>query len=196
MPHPLIVSFLDQLALAKRAPREQLRVIAQAVTQIPWGEGRKMEEVLHTKHVGTCTGKHLVLQACLDAISIPWRPVVCTFRWGEQGLLFPPHLTAILGEGEWDHGHNFVQVRGEDGAWMDLDVTWDPPLTLQGFRSLPYDWDGRTPFIGLTRLRERWNDTDMLVKKEELIAALSPAQRERRERFLAAFIHWIDSLRS
>lgn len=194
--HPLISTFLESLKLAKLDPAQQLRTVAQAVSRIPWGEGRTITEVLQTKHVGTCTGKHLVLQACLDALGVHWRPVVCTFRWGEQGLSFPPSLRSILQEGEWDHGHNFVQIRVEGDTWVDLDVTWDPSLVTQGFHSLPLDWDGHTPFIGLARLRERWNGMDMHMKKEELIAALSPEQKERRQRFLAAFIQWIGSLRS
>ncbi len=162
---------------------------AQAVSAIPWGEARTVEEVLD-KGFGTCTGKHLLLQKCLDALSIPYQPVVCTFRWNEQDIDLPDHLKDILDEGEWVHGHNFIQVQG-----MDLDVTWDPDLSAYGFGSLPEDWNGSEPFVGLTPIIERWDGVDISEKKKELIGSLDEDQRERRDRFLNGFIEWIGSLR-
>lgn len=189
-----IHTFLHTQKVATAEKRDQLMHLIQAVAHIPWGEGRTIEEVLKTKGVGTCTGKHVVLQACFDVLKIPYRIVVCTFRWSEQGLRLPDYLQAILEEGEWIHGHNFLQIQNDDGKWIDIDVTWDPLLKPHGFRTFPANWDGNTPFVGLHSLIERWDDAP-LIKKQEWQRALTPEMQERRERFLHKFFAWVESLR-
>ncbi len=174
--------------------RPQFIKLVQAVANIPWGEGRTLEEVLKTKHVGTCTGKHLVLAECCDALGIPYRTVVCTFRWSEQGLALPDDLQAILREGEWNHGHNFLQIQSSTKEWTDLDITWDPSLRSFGFLSLPKDWDGETSFVGLRRIVERTDGADISVKKQWL-QSMTPDMQKRRERFLAGFFAWVKELR-
>ena len=190
----LVQQFLEKSGAIKLRGREQLTTIVQHIAQIPWGEGRTIEDVLETKKVGTCTGKHVVLQACFDALKIPYRIVLCTFRWSEQNLPLPHDLQAILKEGEWIHGHNFLQIQNEKGKWIDIDVTWDPPLRSHGFRTFPEKWDGMTSFIGLDPLIERWDDVP-LTKKKEWQKALTPEMQERRERFLHTFFTWVRSLR-
>lgn len=189
-----IQTFLRQHAVQDIADRHQLVSLVQAVANIPWGEGRTIDEVLTTKHVGTCTGKHLVLAACFDALGIPYRTVVCSFLWSEQGIALPQHLYEILQEGEWRHGHNFMQIPSSAGEWIDIDITWDPTLRPFGFLALPEDWDGETSFVGLQSMIERTNDAPIELKKEWL-KSLTPALQERRERFLAAFFAWIKELR-
>lgn len=189
-----VQAFLAALGIQKPISREQLITLVQHVAHIPWGEGRTIEGVLQTKRVGTCTGKHLVLQACLEQLGIPHRTVVCTFRWGEQGLMLPEDLRSILREGEWIHGHNFLQIQKEDGQWIDIDVTWDPPLKPYGFRTFPEHWDGRTPFVGLDTLTERWDGADISLKQEWL-KKLTPGEQERRERFLKGLFAWVSTLR-
>jgi hypothetical protein len=169
--------------------------LVQAAAAIPWGEGRTIEEVLGTKRVGTCTGKHLVLQRCLDAFGIPYRPVVCTFRWGDQPMNLPSHLRTILEEGEWEHGHNFIQLQ-QGSTWVDVDIIWDPFLKAFGFRSFPAQWDGASPHLGIEKILQRWDGVDFSEKKAALLGALTPEMRERRERFLHGFIQWVDSLRT
>ena len=142
--------------------KDQLIQLAHAVNGIPWGEARTVEEVLE-KNIGTCTGKHLILQACFDELGIVYRPVVCTFKWSDQGLGLPEHLQSILDEGEWVHGHNFVQIQNEDGEWIDLDVTWDSPLSSHGFQPLPQDWDGNSSFIGVRNIIDRWDGASIEI---------------------------------
>src|SRR3989344_1939390 len=142
---------------------DTLMRIAKEVAAIPWGEARTAQEV-EKLGKGTCTWKHLLLEQRLKAAGIPCRPVVCTFRWSDQGLKLPTHLEAILKEGDWLHGHNFLQVKNTDGTWIDLDVTWDPPLREYGFMTLPDDWNGGTSFVGL-KFDTRWDDVSMAEKK-------------------------------
>jgi hypothetical protein len=129
---------------------------------------------------------------------------VCTFRWSEQGtalasavpggIQFPETLQSILDEGEWDHGHNFLQVKNSLGKWIDLDVTWDPPLKSYGFKTFPENWDGETSFLGLQKLIQRIDDADIAMKQEWL-RKLSPEMQRRRESFLKGLFGWIKSLR-
>ena len=172
---------------------KDLIAVAQAVARIPWGEGRTIEEVLETKKVGTCTGKHLVLQTCLEHLKIEHRITVCTFHWSEQGIALPKNLQEILEEGEWEHGHNFLQVRSDKGEWIDLDITWDPPLKLYGFRTFPEDWDGQTSFISLSKIIERIDGADITMKQQWL-AKLSPEMQERRRQFLKELFEWVVTL--
>jgi len=190
----VIWDFLKKEGILKLKGKEQLTCLAHAVSIIPWGEARTVDKVL-TRNMGTCSGKHLLLQACFDKLGIEYRPVVCTFRWGEQKIAFPTTLQKILDEGEWAHGHNFVQVQTEEGKWVDLDITWDSPLKTYGFLTLPKDWDARTPFMGLHSIVKRWNGVSIAEKKSEILGSMSPKLLERRERFLHEFILWIDSLR-
>lgn len=186
---PLIREFLE------KNEAKSLTSVVQAIAHIPWGEGRTIEEVLKTKKVGTCTGKHLVLAACLTALGIPYRTTVCTFHWSAQCLPLPNDLQAILKEDEWEHGHNFLQIQNSDERWIDMDITWDPKLKSRGFRTFPEDWDGATSFVGLHPLIGRWDNVDLSMKQEWL-KALTPEQQERRERFLKGFFAWVESLRT
>ncbi len=186
--------FLEEARIFNLEKEQQFIETVKLVADIPWGKGRTIEEVLITKKVGTCTGKHLVLQACLDELGIKNKEVVCTFRWSEQGLALPEELQNLLDGEEWDHGHNFVQVEKEDGIIIDIDVNWDDPLKEYGFLTLPTDWDGKTSFIAV-KMKERWDDIDMKTLKIQLIESLNPELRKKREAFLKGFIEWVDSLR-
>jgi len=188
-----IRTFLKENGIPGLDKNEQLINVVRLVADIPWGKGRNIEEVLVTKKVGTCTGKHLVLQECFDQLGIRYKEVICTFRWGEQGIRFPDDLQSILNKGEWDHGHNFVQVEKDDGTVVDIDITWNQGLRKYGFLALPENWDGKSSFIAV-KIKERWDNTDMKAMKIKLIESLPPKIRERREKFLKGFIKWIDSV--
>ena len=190
----LIKSFLADHGIKRVNERAALKKLVQAVSAIPWGEGRTIEDVLQSEKVGTCTGKHLVLEAGLQELGIACRSVVCTFRWQDQEIRFPQRLKDILTKHTWLHAHNFIQVQNSSAEWIDVDVTWDGDLRRHGFRVLPSDWDGEHPFVGLIIL-ERWDGIDMHSKKDELLHMLTDDQRHAREQFLRGFIAWIQSLR-
>ena len=103
----------------------------------------------------------------------------------------------MLAGDEWEHGHNFVQVpNGKTQEWMDLDVTWDPPLARFGFGVLPATWNGTEPFVGIRKIIRRWDGASIADKKKELIASLTSDQQANREHFLHAFIDWMASMRT
>lgn len=189
-----IQHFLKRNGIYNLGEDRQLIEVVKPVSRIPWGEGRTIEEVLRTKKVGTCTGKHLVLQACFDELSIDYRPVVCTFFWANQKIKYPENLQSILNEGRWEHGHNFVQIKKQDGTYIDIDVNFNPALKPYGFRSFPQNWDGKTPFISVEKIIRRWDNANIANMKKELIESLSPEVRERRERFLKEMFKWVGSI--
>lgn len=195
-PNAEIKKFLRKLELDGLDEKTRLIRVVQAVAAIPWGEGRSIEEVLASKGVGTCTGKHLVLMAVLKELGVPHHAVVCTFRWGEQGVNFPDPLRHILEQGEWAHGHNFVHLQLPSGQWIDVDVTWNPELRKHGFASFPSEWDGQSSFLGVRHIVERFDNDDVKARKKQLIEGLSPDLKARRERFLSGFIEWIESVQT
>ena len=154
-----------------------------------------------TKNVGTCTGKHKLLESALQHFDIPYECVVCTFRWENQGLKLPAHLQALLDQGSWSHGHNWVRIHTHTHTHththqepIDVDLTWDSALAPYGFAVLPDNWDGQSSFIGLQTYEQRWNGVSIDQMKEQLIATLTPDQRHRREQFVEGLINWSNQI--
>lgn len=175
---------LDGLKLSEKAEK-----VAKEISKIPWGSEKTVEGVLQNKN-GNCTGKHKLLQACFDVLHVRYNTVVCTFKWGEQEIRYPENLQRILWEGEWEHGHNFVQLA--EGNY--LDVTWDPRLSGFGFRVLPESWTTQDSFVGVINIKRRWDGAPIDETKQDLINALPKVLQERRERFLEEFEKWINEI--
>ncbi|MBU0598234.1 hypothetical protein KKF61_04570 [Patescibacteria group bacterium] len=188
-----IKNYLQQNGILKLNKLEQLIKVTKIVSCIPWGEGRTIEETLVTKKVGTCTGKHLVLQACYDELGITNQSVVCTFHWIDESIKYPQHIKDILNKGVWEHGHNFVQIK-KGNQWIDVDINYNPKLAPYGFRTFPQNWDGQTPFIAVKKIIRRWDNPNMLNFKKELIDSLDQIIKERRGRFLKELISWANTL--
>jgi len=189
-----VEEFLKKYKINKISPKKGFVKLVKIISEIPWGEGRTIEDILKTKKIGTCTGKHLLLQACLEKLGIKSKQVVCIFRWSEQDIDLPTNLIKILQEGEWNHGHNFLNVE-IDGNYIDIDVTWNSKLKKYGFLTLPSNWDGNSSFVGL-KFKKRFDDTDMNKMKIELINSLTPEQQERRHKFVKELAKWIESINS
>ena len=190
-----IQNFLRQNGIFNFEKDRQLIEVVKLVSRIPFGEARTIEEVLKTKKVGTCTGKHLVLQACFDELGIEYQPVVCTFYWEDEKIKYPENLQAILDEGKWEHGHNFVQIKKENGIYIDVDVNYNPELKPYGFRTFPQDWDGQSSFVSVEKIIRRWDNVNIADMKKELIDSLISEIRERRKRFLSELFKWVGSIK-
>ncbi len=188
-----INNFLKVNGIFDLDKENQIVQTAKLIAEFPWGESRTIEELLVTKKFGTCTAKHLALQACFDILGVKCHQVVSTFKWGEQKINYPDELKKILSDGEWDHGHNFLQIEKDNGWKIDIDITWNSKLKEYGFMTFPTNWDGKTSFIGL-KINQRWDNVDMKAKKIELIESLSSELRDRRDYFLELFIKWVHSI--
>jgi len=194
MDNGAVVGFLqkhDVLDSALGKDKQLLRLLL-AVRDIPWGEARTVEETL-AKNQGTCTGKHLVLSACLDVLNIPYKHSICTFQWQDKKLNLPAPLQKILDEGPWRHGHNFLIIQTNPDYWVDVDITWDPVLAPYGFAVFPDNWNGKS-FLSVHSY-DRWDDIEVNTIKKTLINSLSPELLDRRTRFLKNFFLWVNSLR-
>ncbi|MDD5111495.1 MAG: transglutaminase domain-containing protein [Candidatus Altiarchaeota archaeon] len=185
--------FLSGNGIPNAGDSKRLAAVVRSVASIPFGEGRTLRDVLETRKAGTCTGKHLLLKACLVELGIECREVACTFKWDEQKIRYPPNMQAILDEGGWEHGHNFLQLK-ISGRWVDVDVTWNPQLRPYGFRAFPEDWDAKTHHVGLDRIITRWDGVDVMDQKRHFISSLAPEIRGRRERFLKALFEWTGAI--
>ena len=185
-----IDNFLQENGILELNKEDQIRETAKLIAKFPRWEGRTIEELLITKCFGTCTAKHLALQACYDKLEIKCHQVMSTFRREDQGIIFPEKLQKILDEGGRDHGHNFIQVEKDTGEKIDVDITWNSKLKEYGFKTFPENWDWSSSFVG-AKINQRRDECDMKKKKIELIESLSPEIRERREYFLKLFIDWI-----
>ena len=185
--------FLRKNKLYDLSEKDKLVKTAKLVSQIPYGKGRSIEEVLVTKRVGVCTGKHLVLESCYKNLGIECSQVVCTYKWGEQGLIYPENLQSILNKGEWEQTHNFLKVKNHLGNNIEIDITWNSKLAKYGFKVLPVSWDGETSFYAL-KINKRYDHVDLKSTKIRLIESLSPELRERRIEFLDKLFDWINQL--
>lgn len=190
----LVSSSLAEHHINASEPDIALIELAHAVAAIPWGEGNTITDVLKERGTGTCTGKHRVMLEGLRQLNIEAQPVMCTFHWQEQEIAYPRELRDFLDEHHWPHAHTFLQAKNSDDIWIDVDVTWDPPLKPYGFWTFPEDWDGEQSFHGLKML-ERWDGADIAAKQDELQALLSPEQQRARDHFRGLFISWVASLR-
>ncbi len=86
-----------------------------------------------------------------------------------------------------------MQIKKEDGKYTDVDITWNSRLKPYGFKTFQKDWDGKSRFIGINNIIQRYDGvTDANMKKKELTNSLEPELKERRERFLKEFIEWVD----
>jgi hypothetical protein len=192
----LINSFLEKHNILNILNRdEQMVAISKVVAEIPWGFGRTIEEVLVSKKVGTCTGKHRVLEKCFSFLNIPHQSVVCTFKWGDQDIKYPSKLQEILNEGkEWSHGHNFVRVEKSNGEKIDVDINWDSHMKKYGFITAE-SWNGKSDLVAVKKIVDRWDGVSIGEMKIKLIESLSEKQRERRYKFLNGLFEWISSTR-
>lgn len=71
-----IKAYLNEKGIYKLGRKEQLIAVVESVAEIPFGEGRTVEETLITKKVGTCSGKHTVLHACLNELGFKCRQII------------------------------------------------------------------------------------------------------------------------
>lgn len=136
---------------------------------------------------GACTAKHILLGQLLSSLGVPCQ-VRCIAGSFGRGLPeaddMPDELRALIREGGVPDVHNVV-LATLDGADVLLDVTWNDALIPVGF-PVNFDWDG----VGDTVLAvdgtmlER-EGPDPVPLKARHLAALSPEDQERRQRFLA-----------
>jgi hypothetical protein len=142
---------------------------------------------------GSCSGKHYLLGEMFRLLGLPVRHMICTHRFNESPLPFPPPMQEMLRRNEIVDLHDYVQIGVGDG-WVDIDATWERGLREFGF-PVNEEWDGTSPML-LSVVPEDYAvaERDPERLKEELLSKLTPRQRALRKQFLAALSGWIEEL--
>jgi hypothetical protein len=164
------------------------------VREIPYAypASRDPAEVLRQGR-GTGSGKHYLLGEMFRRLGLRVRHMLCTHRFNESPLVFPPPMQELLRKNEIVEFHDYVQIAVGD-AWVDVDATWERGLREFGFPTNE-DWDGQSAmllsvvpadFSIVEGDPERW--------KEELLCTLTPRQRTLRKQFLEAMSSWVQEL--
>jgi hypothetical protein len=175
----------------------ELADLYHAVRNIPYGAVGDRDPVkVITNNMGSCSGKHILLRDLLRKTGHD-AEIITIFAHFNRGVPSHPSMPADLRamiEGDPVHDfHHYVRVLG-DHHWLKLDATWHDALTPFSF-SVNRDWRGTgDTVLAATAISEYPAVEDLAAWKAELLAQLSPAERERRTRFFAQLTEWMATL--
>src|ERR1700687_3895812 len=179
-----------------RDPMQARIVLFEHVRDIPYTypASREPIEVLQ-RGCGSCSGKHYLLADLYRLLGLQVRHMICTHRFNESPLVFPPPMQELLRKNEIVDLHDYLQIAIDD-EWIDVDATWERGLREFGF-PVNEEWDGKRAML-LSVVPEDFavaeHDPERL--KEELLSKLTPRQRTLRKQFLEALSGWVQELSS
>ena len=143
---------------------------------------------------GTCSGKHILLQALFEELGMAASMLLAPHEFTEASAPWlPPALLEEVRRAPVLDVHNFLRVEvGNDGEWMTADATW--PLAASAL-GLPVNEEfiaGHDMELAAdpTEIHHVPPDLDPSEMKERIVADWSPEQRTRRELFLADLTDW------
>jgi hypothetical protein len=153
---------------------------------------RDPNEVLALRQ-SSCPGKHYLLGEMFRMLGLRVRHMICTHRFNESPLVFPPPMQEMLCKNEIVDLHDYLQIN-VDGDWIDIDATWERGLREFGF-PVNDEWDGKSPMM-LSVVPEDFAiaERDPERLREELLSRLTPRQRALRRQFLEALGLWVQEL--
>jgi hypothetical protein len=139
------------------------------------------------------SGKHYLLGEMFRMLALRVRHMICTHRFNESPLAFPPPMQEMLRRNEIVDLHDYLQIN-VDESWIDIDATWERGLREFGF-PVNDEWDGKSTMI-LSVVPEDFAiaERDPERLKEELLSRLTPRQRALRRQFLEALGCWVQEL--
>ena len=142
---------------------------------------------------GSCSGKHYLLGELYRLFGLRVRHMICTHRFNESAIVFPPPMQELLRKNEIVDLHDYLQLHVDD-EWVDIDATWPRNLREFGF-PVNEDWDGRSAML-LSVVSEdvAVAERDPERLKEELLSKFTPRQRTLRKQFLEALSGWVQEL--
>jgi hypothetical protein len=175
----------------------ELADLYHAVRNIPYGSvGNRDPVKVITNNVGSCSGKHILLRDLLRETGHAAEIITISAHFN-RGVPSHPSMPADLrvmieGDPVYDF-HHYVRVL-EDQHWLKLDATWHDALRPFGF-PVNRDWWGQgDTVLAATPVREYPAVEDLAAWKAELLAHLSPAEREKRTRFFEQLSEWMATL--
>lgn len=184
----------------RRIPEDgRLRLVQlyHAVRNIPYGAAGMRDPVkVIENNAGSCSGKHLLLRDLLRAESYETE-VITIYTHFNKGVplheSYSDELARMIREENVCDFHHYVRAR-IDGSWFSLDATWHDALAPYGF-PVNKGWDAAgDTVLAAEPLRTYADVPDVATLKQELIASLSPEEREKRARFFTLLTGWIAAL--
>ncbi|MSQ30425.1 MAG: hypothetical protein EXR64_00130 [Dehalococcoidia bacterium] len=196
----LLTDFRDE---ARRrgalAPHEAVTLASafHVVRDLPYARAsdRAPETVLREWR-GTCSGKHYLLAALLDALGCEAAVILATHHFtADNTPWLPPHLLDEVRRGPVPDVHTFVRVCSDPVAddWMTVDATW--PLSTRAL-GLPVNAT-LTPGVDqrvacdIEEIIHVPEDEDPQALKERIIELHVGDQADRRSRFIEALASWL-----
>lgn len=176
--------------------REARIRVFERVRDLPYvyPSSRDPREVLRQGY-GSCSGKHYLLAELYRCLGLRVRHMICTHRFNESPIGFPDPLQDVLRKNEVVDVHDYLQML-IDGRWIDIDATWPRELRDFGF-PVNEEWDGVSPmFLSVVPDETVVVEGDPEKQKEELLARLTPRQRQLRKKFLETLSGWVSELLS
>lgn len=147
---------------------------------------------------GTCSGKHYLLAAVLEALGYDASVMLATHHFTpENSPWLPPHLLAAVREAPVPDVHTFLRVCHEPVAdeWMTVDATWPVAARALGLpvnETLQPGVDQRIA-CEMEELFHVPEDEDPQAVKERIIEIHAGGQAARRDRFIRDLAAWLSS---
>jgi hypothetical protein len=148
---------------------------------------------------GTCSGKHILLQALFDELRMQTTMILAPHQFTEANTPWlPPALLELVREAPVRNVHNFLRVQpvgqlGPQAEWVTVDATWPLAARALGMpanEALALDHD-----MGIAadpdEIYHVPPDADPTDLKARILEDFSPAELARREQFLALLIDWL-----
>lgn len=155
-------------------------------------------EVTIAEWQGTCSGKHILLQALFEELGLGATMILASHEFtADNSPWLPPALLDEVRRAPVPDVHNFLRVQPEaDSDWITVDATW--PLAVES-SGLPVNrgFDVHRDMAIAADLIEIHHvppDLDPVEMKERVLSDWSVADRERREEFLERLMDWLDSV--
>jgi hypothetical protein len=175
----------------------ELADVYHAVRNIPYGSvGERDAEKVLTNNVGSCSGKHILLRDLLRQTGCD-AEIITIFAYFNRGVpshpAMPADLRALIDGDPVCDFHHYVRVLGNHQP-LKLDATWHDALVPFGF-PVNHNWRGTgDTVLAATPVREYPAVENLAAWKAELLAQLSPAERENRTRFFERLTEWMSTL--
>jgi len=182
----------DLLPLSE--PERRIRAFT-FVRDIAYGDigSRNPLDVL-AKRMGTCSGKHALLNLILEALGYDVQAWFARHDFSAFPIQpWPEPLAEFRTETLPDY-HDFLKVK-LDGRWVTIDAIFDTPLRSFGFPV--QDWDGTSDMPLPVKAMEIFQaEDDVEAHKKLLLQSLPEQQQRNRKLFLQSLTQWLKRMRT
>lgn len=170
--------------------------IFHAVRRLPYlSTGDRSLAAVLARRAGSCSGKHILLAALLNAIGVPARVELVEGDFAtplRQARDIPPAFVGAAERGIPDI-HNVVRAE-LSGRSVVLDATWHDAVKPYGFR-VNDGWAGNgDTAVAVDTVRFLGAADDPAAAKAAIIDAWPQAVQERRRAFLEEINRWVAAL--